>query len=104
MCICEVCMTESTTDSGTGFEGENHPDRSGSSSNELTDDDWGKTAEDILGESSFDEELGKQMSRDAIRTSRGEMSEEEFYEMYHDRVIEEFGVDKRPVKSGGTND
>lgn len=48
----------------------------------------------------FDQELGKQMGRDAQRLVDGELSEEEFYEKYHDAVVEEFGEDQRPVEPG----
>ena len=36
------------------------------------------------------------MGRDARRVSRGELSEREFYEKYHDDVVDEFGFDRRP--------
>jgi len=48
----------------------------------------------------FDQELGKRMGRDAQRLVDGELSEEEFYEKYHDAVVEEFGADERPVEPG----
>jgi molybdopterin-containing oxidoreductase family iron-sulfur binding subunit len=48
----------------------------------------------------FDQELGKQMGRDAQRLVDGELSEAEFYEKYHDAVVEEFGEDNRPVEPG----
>lgn len=48
----------------------------------------------------FDQELGERMGRDAQRLVDGELSEAEFYEKYHDAVVEEFGVDDRPVSPG----
>ena len=96
-------MTEPSDPSGNGWGEENQPENSRSSISSLTEDDWEQSAEDILEESSHDKELGKQMSRDAIRTSRGEMSEEAFYEKYHSKVKAEFGVDNRPIQSR-TND
>ncbi|QSG11008.1 Uncharacterized protein HSBGL_0573 [Halapricum desulfuricans] len=47
------------------------------------------------GASEYDQELGKQMGSDAQRVADGEMSQAEFYEKYHERVLEEFGEDKR---------
>lgn len=43
----------------------------------------------------YDQELGKRMGEDAQRVADGEMSQAEFYEKYHERVLEEFGEDKR---------
>ena len=97
-------MTEPTNASGNGLPDGNQPENSGPAIPSLTSDDWETTADDILVESSFDEDLGKQMSRDAIRASRGEMSEEEFYEKYHSDVLEEFGVDQRPIHMGENDD
>ena len=97
-------MTEPDTESANGLEEEHNPENERSPIRSLTGDDWEKTADDILVESSFDTNLGKQMSRDAIRTSQGEMSEAEFYEKYHSEVIEEFGVDNRPIPASETDD
>ncbi len=44
----------------------------------------------------FDQELGRRMGRDAQRVAEGELSEQEFYDKYHEDVLEEFGQDKRP--------
>ncbi|MFC7045567.1 4Fe-4S ferredoxin N-terminal domain-containing protein [Halobacteriaceae archaeon GCM10025711] len=46
---------------------------------------------------SYDPELGHEMAKDAIRVSHGELSDEAFYRKYHDRVLEEFGFDRRPM-------
>ncbi|MBS3760245.1 4Fe-4S ferredoxin N-terminal domain-containing protein [Halodesulfurarchaeum sp.] len=51
----------------------------------------------------FDEELGREMARDAQRVSDGELSESEFHEKYHEAVVEEFGRDDRPIESGGNS-
>ncbi|APX00228.1 hypothetical protein CHINAEXTREME_20685 (plasmid) [Halobiforma lacisalsi AJ5] len=61
---------------------------------------WEETADDLLEESPYDTDLGKEMSRDAVRVSAGRMSEAEFHEKYHDAVLEEFGVDDRPLEGG----
>lgn len=37
------------------------------------------------------------MARDALRVTRGELSEAAFHERYHEAVLEEFGVDDRPT-------
>jgi hypothetical protein len=52
------------------------------------------------GEYRFDEELGRQMARDAQRVSEGDLSEAAFYEKYHQDVLEEFGRDDRPIDGG----
>lgn len=56
------------------------------------------TREDSPGD--YDEQLGRSMARDARRVSNGDLSEEEFYEKYHEAVVEEFGRDERPIESG----
>lgn len=38
------------------------------------------------------------MARDALRVTKGELSEEAFHRKYHEAVKEEFGVDKRPTR------
>ncbi len=64
----------------------------------LDDEDWEQSVEEILDESTHSTELGKQMGRDAVRVSIGEMSETDFHKKYHDAVLDEFGVDDRPTK------
>ncbi len=44
------------------------------------------------------------MSRDAVRVSTGRMTEAEFHEKYHDAVLEEFGVDDRPIDTGDADE
>ncbi|MGM0399273.1 MAG: 4Fe-4S ferredoxin N-terminal domain-containing protein [Halobacteriota archaeon] len=97
-------MAEPTEVSGDGFTDRTQPDHSGSPRDAATGDDWETIADDRLVDSSFDAELGKEMSRDAIRASRGELSEEEFYAKYHDEVVAEFGVDDRPLPTGENDD
>jgi molybdopterin-containing oxidoreductase family iron-sulfur binding subunit len=63
----------------------------------LSAEEWDRRAERILAESEYDTELGKEMARDALRVTRGELSEEAFHEKHHEAVLEEFGVDKRPT-------
>lgn len=52
----------------------------------------------------YDQELGQQMGKDAQRVADGEMSQAEFYNKYHERVLEEFGEDKRDTGLEGDND
>jgi hypothetical protein len=67
----------------------------------LDDPEWQRTVEDVLEDGPNSTELGKEMGRDAVRVSIGEMSEAAFHEKYHDAVLEEFGVDDRPTKPEG---
>ncbi len=53
-----------------------------------------------LAADAFDQELGERLGKDAQRYADGEMSEDEFYEKYHDALVEEFGEDNRPVANG----
>ncbi|AUX09718.1 Fe-S-cluster-containing hydrogenase subunit [Halalkaliarchaeum desulfuricum] len=62
------------------------------------DPEWEEWAEDILDSTEFDTELGKQISKDALRIAEGELSKAEFHERYGDEVKAEFGVDERPTK------
>lgn len=43
-----------------------------------------------------DQDLGRRMGRDARLVARGELSEETFYDRYHEEVVDEFGEDLRP--------
>jgi len=60
---------------------------------------WQDDLEDVLDDTEYDTELGMEMGRDAMRVTKGELSEEEFHERYHDDVMEEFGEDGRPIAS-----
>lgn len=42
------------------------------------------------------DDLARLMGRDARRVARGDLSEETFYEYYHEAVLARFGVDRRP--------
>ncbi|ELZ09836.1 4Fe-4S ferredoxin iron-sulfur binding domain protein [Natrinema thermotolerans DSM 11552] len=60
---------------------------------------WQDDLEEMLDETEYDTELGMEMGRDAMRVTKGELSEEEFHERYHDDVMAEFGEDERPIAS-----
>ncbi len=64
---------------------------------ELHTDEWEAEMESVLEETEYDTELGLEMAKDAQRLVAGDLSEAEFYERYHGAVVEEFGVDDRPV-------
>jgi hypothetical protein len=66
---------------------------------DVDDDDFDEWAEERLSDVEYDTELGKEMGKDAIRLARGEMTEEEFNEKYHEAVEKEFGLDDRPTMS-----
>ena len=59
--------------------------------------EWEAEMEQMLDETEYDTELGLQMARDAQRLVAGDLDEDEFYDRYHDAVIDEFGVDDRPM-------
>lgn len=59
-------------------------------------DDW---ADDVLSDVDFDADLGKRISKDALRIANGDLSKAEFHEKYSDEVLEEFDVDERPTKT-----
>lgn len=71
--------------------------------NDRFDDAWENWVEAVLGETDFDTELGKELSKDAQRLSKGEITEEEFHEKHHEAIVEEFGVDDRPVEPSNTD-
>ncbi|MDQ2049645.1 4Fe-4S ferredoxin N-terminal domain-containing protein [Natronolimnohabitans sp. A-GB9] len=58
---------------------------------------WQDGLEEALEETDYDAELGMEMAKDAMRVTEGELSEAEFYDRYHDDVVEEFGEDDRPM-------
>lgn len=68
---------------------------------DIDDAAFDRWAADRLADVEYDTELGKAMGKDAIRLARGELSEQEFHEKYHDAVIHEFDVDDRPTKPEG---
>ncbi|THE63491.1 4Fe-4S dicluster domain-containing protein [Salinadaptatus halalkaliphilus] len=51
----------------------------------------------LLEEGDYDADLGMEMAKDAMRLTKGEISEAEFYDRYHEDVLEEFGEDERPM-------
>ena len=65
---------------------------------------WQDELEDLLDDTEYDTELGMEMGKDAMRVTKGELSEEEFHERYHDEVMAEFGEDERPIASPDDGD
>ncbi|MBZ6493723.1 4Fe-4S ferredoxin N-terminal domain-containing protein [Natrinema longum] len=60
--------------------------------------EWEDDLEAMLDDTEYDNELGMEMAQDAMRVTKGELSEAEFHERYHEDVMEEFGEDQRPTK------
>ncbi|NGM70916.1 4Fe-4S dicluster domain-containing protein [Natronolimnobius sp. AArcel1] len=60
--------------------------------------EWEDELETMLDDTEYDTDLGMQMAQDAFRVTKGELSEADFHEKYHDDVMEEFGEDERPTK------
>ncbi|WP_408958510.1 4Fe-4S ferredoxin N-terminal domain-containing protein [Natrinema sp. 74] len=60
---------------------------------------WQDDLEDMLDDTEYDTELGMEMGKDAMRVTKGDLSEEEFHERYHEDVMAEFGEDERPIAS-----
>lgn len=46
-------------------------------------------------------DLPRRMGRDARLVARGDLSEDEFYDRYHEQVVERFGIDRRPGGGDG---
>ncbi|WP_121742901.1 4Fe-4S ferredoxin N-terminal domain-containing protein [Natronorubrum halophilum] len=61
--------------------------------------EWETELEGMLDETEYDSDLGMQMAKDAMRVTKGELSEAEFHEKYHDDVMSEFDVDDRPTEA-----
>ncbi|RKD94996.1 4Fe-4S ferredoxin N-terminal domain-containing protein [Halopiger aswanensis] len=53
--------------------------------------------EKMLEDTEYDAELGMEMAKDAMRVTKGELSDEAFYDRYHEDVMDEFGEDSRPM-------
>ncbi len=51
----------------------------------------------LLEDGDHDADLGMAMAKDAMRVTKGELSETEFYDRYHEDVVSEFGEDDRPM-------
>ncbi|MDQ2048921.1 4Fe-4S ferredoxin N-terminal domain-containing protein [Natronolimnohabitans sp. A-GB9] len=60
--------------------------------------EWEGELEEMLDDTEYDTDLGMEMAQDAMRVTKGELSEAEFHEKYHDDVMDEFGVDDRPTE------
>ena len=60
-------------------------------------EEWESEMREMLDETDYDADLGMDMARDAMRLVSGELSEEEFYEEYHEAVVDEFEIDDRPM-------
>ena len=58
---------------------------------------WERAARAHLSQSDHDTDLGVQLSKDAQKVVKGEMSEAEFHEKHHEAMIEEFGADNRRI-------
>jgi Fe-S-cluster-containing dehydrogenase component len=63
------------------------------------DEEWERRMERRLDETDADSDLGIELAKDAQRVVAGEMSDAEFYEKYHEAVLEEFGADDRELPS-----
>ncbi|AGB37415.1 4Fe-4S ferredoxin N-terminal domain-containing protein [Natronococcus occultus] len=61
-------------------------------------EEWENDLEGMLDDTEYDTDLGMAMAEDAMRVTRGELSEAEFHEKYHEDVLEEFGEDNRPTQ------
>ncbi|WP_049923308.1 4Fe-4S ferredoxin N-terminal domain-containing protein [Halopiger djelfimassiliensis] len=61
-------------------------------------EEWEGELESMLDDTEYDSDLGMRMAEDAMRVTKGELSEAEFHEKYHDDVMEEFGEDNRPTE------
>jgi molybdopterin-containing oxidoreductase family iron-sulfur binding subunit len=65
-------------------------------------EDWEDRVADILAGDDVDADLGRRMARDAIRVSRGELSDKEFHEMYREEVREAFDTEDWSMDSEDT--
>lgn len=58
---------------------------------------WEDWADDVLGETDFDAELGKRLAKDARRVANGELSPETFRDRHHAAIVDAFGTDERQL-------
>lgn len=65
--------------------------------------EWENDLETMLDDTEYDTDLGMKMAEDAMRVTKGELSEAEFHEKYHEDVMEEFDVDDRPTAEAYEN-
>lgn len=61
------------------------------------DDEWESKMQRRLDETDADTDLGIEMAKDAQRLVAGELTEAEFFQRYHEAVLEEFGDDDREL-------
>ena len=61
------------------------------------DANWEAQARPALEAAGHDPDLGIRAARDALRVVAGELPEQEFYRLYHESYLHEFGVDARPL-------
>ena len=61
--------------------------------------EWEDELEEMLDDTEYDTDLGMEMAQDAMRVTKGELSEAEFHERYHEDVMAEFDVDDRPTEA-----
>ncbi|WP_306058008.1 4Fe-4S ferredoxin N-terminal domain-containing protein [Natronococcus wangiae] len=66
-------------------------------------EEWETDLEAMLDDTEYDTDLGMEMAEDAMRVTKGELSEAEFHEKYHDDVMDEFGEDNRPTQEAFEN-
>ncbi|MFC4437555.1 MULTISPECIES: 4Fe-4S ferredoxin N-terminal domain-containing protein [Natrialbaceae] len=66
-------------------------------------EEWENDLEGMLDDTEYDTDLGMEMAEDAMRVTKGELSEADFHEKYHDDVMDEFGVDDRPTEEAYEN-
>ncbi|ARS88364.1 4Fe-4S ferredoxin N-terminal domain-containing protein [Natrarchaeobaculum aegyptiacum] len=60
--------------------------------------EWEGQMEEMLEDTEYDTDLGMEMAKDAMAVTKGDLSEAEFHEKYHDDVMAEFGEDERPTQ------
>ncbi|SIR60339.1 4Fe-4S ferredoxin N-terminal domain-containing protein [Natronorubrum thiooxidans] len=58
---------------------------------------WQDSLEEAIAETEYDADLGLEMAKDAMRVTEGELTEEAFYDRYHEDIVAEFGEDDRPM-------
>ncbi len=63
--------------------------------------EWETWAEEVLTDSPYDAELGREMAKDARRLSTGDIDPETFWNRHHEAVVQTFGEDDRPVGTAG---
>ncbi|AHG02320.1 4Fe-4S ferredoxin (plasmid) [Halostagnicola larsenii XH-48] len=62
-------------------------------------EEWENDLEAMLDDTEYDTELGMEMAQDAMRVTKGELSEADFHEKYHEDMMAEFGQDDRPTEA-----